>query len=127
MRYATIKKRRDFLKVRDGGKYQARRSFVIQYFSYKTESSSEVMQPEIRPPEFRLGVTATKRIGNAVKRNRCKRRLRGLVRKNKDRVQKILTHSMDIVLIARYTTPDIDYATMEKEFIGCLSLLEKET
>ncbi len=122
MRYATIKKRRDFLKVRDGGKYQARRSFVIQYFSYKTASSSEV-----RPPEFRLGVTATKRIGNAVKRNRCKRRLRALVQKNKDRVQKILTHSMDIVLIARYTTPDIDYATMEKEFIGCLGLLEKET
>lgn len=122
MRYATIKKRRDFLKVRDGGKYQARRSFVIQYFSYKTASSSEV-----RPPEFRLGVTATKRIGNAVKRNRCKRRLRALVQKNKDRVQKILTHPMDIVLIARYTTPDIDYATMEKEFIGCLGLLEKET
>jgi len=115
MRFATIKKRRDFLKARDGNKYMARRSFIIQYLPQTTDLL-----------EFRLGVTATKRIGNAVKRNRCKRRLRALVHQHQDVIQKTISQSIDVVLIARYTTPDIDHTTMEKEFLDCLKKIAGE-
>jgi len=120
MRFATLKKRRDFLKVRDDGKYMARRSFVIQYFFHSKNPDQETTQ------EIRFGFTATKRVGNAVVRNRCKRRLRALVQCHYDEVKKI-NQSVDFVLIARYTTPDIDWATMTKEFLDCLGGIKKET
>lgn len=116
MRFATLKKRRDFLKVRDGGKYQARRSFVIQYLFHPDNPSGEI----------RVGFTATKRIGNAVIRNRCKRRLRALVRNHLDKIKQF-NRSIDLVLIARYTTPDMDYAVMEKEFLDCLDKIFGKT
>ncbi len=119
MRFATLKKRRDFLKVRDDGKYMARRSFVIQYLFHPENPDQET------PQEIRFGFTATKRVGNAVVRNRCKRRLRALTYNHYDKIQKI-SQSVDFVLIARYTTPDIDWSTMTKEFLDCLGAIKKE-
>jgi ribonuclease P protein component len=115
MRFATIIKRRDFLKVRDDGKYMARRSFVIQY----------LINPEKKPTDIRFGFTATKRVGNAVVRNRCKRRLRALIHTNIEEIKKH-NQSIDFVLIARHTTPDIDYSVIKKEFLECLNKIRAE-
>jgi len=61
-----LKKRSEFLFVRDG-KYQATGGVVIQ-----TRENPE------KSDAIRVGFTATKKIGNAVKRNKAKRRLRAL-------------------------------------------------
>ena len=59
--------------------------FMVLWFSRGKEASN------------RVGVVASKRIGNAVHRNRAKRRLREVFRLNQDQLQE----HIDIVLIAR--------------------------
>jgi ribonuclease P protein component len=64
-----------------------------------------------RAPEGPLGVglTATKKIGNAVTRNRARRRLREAAR------QLLPQHGLagvDYVLVARQSTPDADWAAL---------------
>ena len=53
--------------------------------------------PERQPPLRRLGVVASRRVGNAVRRNRAKRLLREAFRQNQHR----LPPSCDLVLVAR--------------------------
>lgn len=64
----TLKKRSDFLRIRRGRKY------VTPYFILR-ELKSDPPQPGAR-----VGYTVTTKCGNAVTRNRIKRRLRALVR-----------------------------------------------
>ena len=62
--------------------------------------------------QVRIGITVTKKIGNAVVRNRCKRRLRALAR------QVIGTQGapgVDYVLIGRTETPTRDFKAMAEE------------
>ena len=66
----TIKKRSTFVFVRDNGKFLRAKSFNIQILHDKTLND-----------EIAVGYIATKRIGNAVTRNRAKRRMRELTRK----------------------------------------------
>jgi RNase P protein component len=42
-----------------------------------------------------------------------------------DRISKI-NQSMDLVLIARYITPDIDFETMNTELIDCLEKIFRD-
>ncbi len=66
----------------------------------------------------RFGVTVTKRIGNAVARNRMKRRLRALAREILP-VQGIA--GADHVLIGRETGIERDFAAMRQELEAALS------
>ena len=80
----TIKKRADFLRLNRGHKYIAP-YFILRYL------------PTAGEGQCRIGYTVTTKCGNAVVRNRIKRRLRALVRElNGDAVP-----GTDYVLIAR--------------------------
>ena len=71
MRIATLKKRRDYLRVRGAARHWAAPGLVLQAASTPaTETQSDLV---------RVGYTASRRIGNAVARNRAKRRLRAAV------------------------------------------------
>ena len=69
MPIATLKKRSDFLRVRAAGKRWAAPGLVLQ----------AAPAPEAAAGRVRVGYTASRRIGNAVARNRAKRRLRAAV------------------------------------------------
>ena len=86
----TLRQRSEFLYVRDGD-YAARGAVVIQ------------CRPNPAHGEVRYGITATKRIGNAVIRNRAKRRLREVARAL---LPEMGLPSHDYVLIARDRTVD---------------------
>lgn len=93
-----LKKRSEFLHVR-GGKYKAKRGLVIQMRAPKDDNSSQV----------RAGFTATKKIGNAVIRNRAKRRLREIARAL---LPTLGQNGMDYVFIARDSTVSRPYEAL---------------
>lgn len=68
--------------------------------------------------EPRLGLTVTRKIGNAVVRNRCKRRLREIVRAFFKELssQDIHPNGFDLVLNARSTLPKADFQEVERAF-----------
>lgn len=67
---------------------------------------------------MRVGFTVTKKIGNSVVRNRCKRRLRALARE-------VLAQrgiaGADHVLIGRDHTPNRDFAVMRADLEAALA------
>jgi ribonuclease P protein component len=75
----------------------------------------------VRPNEgvgLRYGITVTKRIGNAVVRNRMKRRFRALVR------EILPVHGLpqhDHVLIGREGGIERDFALLREELLGALA------
>jgi ribonuclease P protein component len=69
---------------------------------------------------FGYGLTATRKIGNAVKRNRARRRLRALV------LEILPYHAAshyDYVLIARATTATRPYDELRKDLVAALKKL----
>lgn len=66
---ATLKKRADFLRLRKGRKFTTS-FFILRALPTDIEGSQAI----------RVGYTVTTKCGNAVTRNRIKRRLRALVR-----------------------------------------------
>ena len=69
MRIATLKKRQDFLRVRAAARRWAAPGLVLQAAPAEDAGAGLV----------RVGYTASRRVGNAVARNRAKRRLRAAV------------------------------------------------
>ncbi len=94
-----LKKRAEFLHVR-GGRYKAQGGLVIQVRENGQARESADNQA------IRVGFTATKKIGNAVRRNRAKRRLREVARAL---LPELGLAGYDYVFIARDTTTDRPY------------------
>lgn len=60
----------------------------------------------------RFGIVTSKKIGNAVVRNRVKRRLRAIVHDNLDKI----CGSYNIVIVARYNISNAAYENLEQDF-----------
>jgi ribonuclease P protein component len=104
--------RSDFLRVAASGKKYITPSFILQ--------KADGAQDQSR---VRYGLTATKKIGNAVTRNRARRRLRALAE------QKLLKLAPpgDYVLIAREAALTRDFATMGAELEKAFTHLKAST
>ena len=85
--------RRDFLQARSQGQKALARGLVIQAI----RRDSDI---------WRVGLTASKKIGNAVCRNRARRRLRALARQH---LAPLARPGVDYVLISRHDTLDCDW------------------
>ena len=83
---ATIQKRADFLKAASARR-QGTGSFLLQ--ARRRDDGTDAL---------RVGFTASKKIGNAVMRNRAKRRLRAIAR---DVLPELGQRGWDYVLVAR--------------------------
>lgn len=62
--------------------------------------------------ETRLGVTVSKKVGNAVTRNRIRRRVRELFRKGRG----MLPRGLDVVVVARRGASEADFAELGRAF-----------
>lgn len=99
----VLRQRSEFLRTAQGQR-QGAGSFLVQARPRQDED-----------PTIRVGFTASKKVGNAVARNRAKRRLRAIAR---DYLLAQGQPGWDYVLVARPT------ATIEREFDGLVRDLE---
>lgn len=104
-----LKKRRQFLAAAASGKKHVAKGMVVQARERDPQEPSAVRLGE----RLALGFTASKKVGNAVARNRAKRRLRAIAQEVlADRPQA----AVDLVLIARKETLERDYAKLKQDF-----------
>ena len=103
-RLSRLTRRSEFLRVAGRGRKAARPGLVLQALE--------------RPGgELRLGFTATKKIGNAVVRNRAKRRLREAARLT---LATAPPQGWDLVLVARDETGRRDWQKLLGDLRGAL-------
>ena len=100
-----VKKSKDFNRI-----IQKKQGKSNNYFIINKEQNKENI------PKF--GITFTKNIGNAVTRNKLKRRIKSIIDNNENVYQK----SMNYIIIAKKTTLNLSYNLLEEELI---SLFEK--
>ena len=85
----TLNQNRDFLRLYRRGKSQAH-PILVTYCQKNRRGG------------LRMGITATKKVGNAVRRNRAKRLIRAAYRQ----LEPGLAPGWDFVFVARSRTPD---------------------
>ena len=88
-----IKKNKDFQVVFKKGKSIANRQFVL-YILQKPEEK-----------EFRIGLSVSKKIGNAVTRNKVKRLIRQVFLEEKHRI----AYGKEFIIIARKPAAEMNY------------------
>ena len=110
----TLRNRREFLAVAKGNK-QVRQGLVLQAISRKPDT-------RINATAIRFGLTATKKIGNAVIRNRTRRRLRALAH------EILSAHGQpgyDYVLIGRAATKHRTWEGLRTDMCSALKKVHK--
>lgn len=103
-RKLRLRNREEFSRIYRGGKSFANSQFVV-YWS---------KQPAADP--FRLGVSASKKIGNAVVRNRMRRMIKEIVRHHAHRI----VPKTDFILIVRKPATLMKMKEMEKSVLHVL-------
>jgi len=103
-RKLRLRNRNDFSRIYRHGKSFANGQFVV-YWS---------RQPLAEP--FRMGVSVSKKLGNAVVRNRLRRVVKELVRAHADEI----TERLDFILIVRKPAAAMTTKEMEKSMLHVL-------
>jgi ribonuclease P protein component len=93
-----LRKKEDFAKVFKHGKAAANHQFVVY------------VRVTNVPEAFRFGVSASKKVGNAVIRNRMRRRIKEIVRG----MEPMIKHHVDIICIVRKPALELDHAALKK-------------
>jgi len=95
-----IRKSREFLYLRENGRWIPGRFLHLR-----------VGERSADPTHSRLGMAVSRKVGNAVRRNRVKRRVRALFQ----RLRADLTVSVDVVVIARRGAAEASFSELERD------------
>jgi ribonuclease P protein component len=95
-----------------------RADFLAAASGIKTTATAFVLQARKRSDDgpARLGFTVSKKVGNAVERNRVRRRLREIVRSGASRMRS----GHDYVLIGRRAALKLPFTRIAQDFEGAL-------
>jgi ribonuclease P protein component len=99
-----LKDSKDFQKVFQQGRSCANR-YLVLYYRYNNEGNT-----------YRVGFSVSKKVGNAVVRNRVKRLLREIFRLEGEAIEE----SIDFVVVARPLVADLTYEEMKKSLVHLL-------
>ena len=112
-RFPSIKKNSDFQKVYRTGNSHANRQLVMY-----------VMRAESQ--DTRIGISASKKVGNSIVRHRLTRLVRESFRLHKN----MLETGLDILVVVRAAAKESDYKTIERAFLhlcGLHNILENRS
>jgi ribonuclease P protein component len=121
-----LKKRLDFLRIAQSKRVAKTSTMLIQCHYSSDEKNQE--------GNLRAGFTASRRVGNAVKRNRAKRRLKALADQHltaffSEFCKNDGKPSLDFVFIAVPATANADFQQLYKDFIKgtqwCLTQMQQ--
>lgn len=98
-RFPSIKKNSDFQTVYKSGKSYANKLLIM--YVYRTDTA-----------ETRIGISASKKVGNSVVRHHLVRLVREIFRLHKDKIDT----GLDIVVVARPAAKESDYKKLESAF-----------
>jgi len=104
-----VKKAEDYNRI-----IKKRQGTKNKYFIINKEENKENI------PKF--GITFTKNIGNAVTRNKLKRRIKSIIDNNK----KIYQNNQTYIIIAKKTTLELTYQELEKELTYLMKKIKGE-
>jgi ribonuclease P protein component len=113
MKLVTLKKRRDFVLSNKHGQKTHNKNFILQ----------EYCNPNIADKGLMFGFTATKRIGNAVKRNRAKRRMRALISLFLKENRLLFDETSSYIIVAKKSLIKASFLDLRDEMKECLSKL----
>jgi ribonuclease P protein component len=118
-----LKQRREFLRVQRGGRKHHLRHFIV-FVARRTRPSPQSQaggtaadspntdEASREPLPTRLGITVTRKVGNAVVRNRIKRLVREVFRQHRER----LPSGLDLVFVAKQQAAGAEFAAVLDDF-----------
>jgi len=95
----VVKNSQDFDNIIKNGNCQKNKSFVIHSMPNNL-------------PYDRFGISVSKKLGNAVFRNKYKRKMRAII----DNYKKLYINSKDYIIILRRTAIEKSFLDLEKDF-----------
>ena len=99
-RILSLKKRSDFLFVRKYGESIRSKHFIVNYLI--------PLEPKVE-----MGITVSRKIGNAVKRNYIKRVIRSIIRNNSNKIP----NNLIFEIIPKKKIESISFFDLEKDFL----------
>ena len=106
---SRVRKRVEFLRIQDGGLRVSTSRFVL------------ILSASAAPGSPRLGITASRRVGNAVVRSRAKRLIREAFRATRE----LWPAGVDLVVIVKRATGESKLDSVIAEFVGARPQIEK--
>jgi ribonuclease P protein component len=103
-----ITKKKDFLYIYKEGKRYRGKYFNLVYLSSASSFS-------------RMAVVVSKKVGNAVNRNKIKRWIRTLFRRNKH----LLKNSFDLIFIAKKEILEVSWVNLREDYLSALESISK--
>jgi ribonuclease P protein component len=106
-KFVTLKKRNEFLFIRNNGRNTRSKFFIINFHF-------------TRNPETKVGLTVSKKIGNSVKRNYVKRILRSILMDKENKLPK----GCDFEVIPMKHIENSQYLDLKFDLINLLKKIE---
>lgn len=103
----VVKENKDFAKIINQGKKCWNDTYSIYYSKNNYD-------------KYRFGISVSKKIGNAVVRNKIKRQIRMIIDKNK----KLYSNNKDYIIIVRRNYINLNYFDVEKKYVELIEKIE---
>ena len=116
-----LRRRPEFLRVRHKGRRWIASGLVLQACAVRNAGTARTAGVD-GLADIGFGLTASKKVGNAVERNRARRRLRALA---KGDLRRLAKPGADYVLIARRATLTRPWPDLQRDLYEALARLKK--
>lgn len=103
-----IRKNKEFVHIYKKGKRYRGKYFNLVYLSSASSSS-------------RMAVVVSKKVGNAVKRNKFKRWIRTLFRRNKN----LLENPLDIIIIVKKEILEASWLRLQEDYLTAIQSISE--